>query len=135
MSPNVNDLKQSKFLTKHDVDPPILVVIESYEEVNVALEGVEPQLKWALNFKGIEKPLVLNSTNGQIIADVVDSGEFDDWIGHKIILYNDPAVSFGAKITGGIRCRAPKKQIEPKNNLPPPAKKQTNKTIKDDLPF
>lgn len=108
--PSVNDLKQSKFLTKADVIPPVLVTIRGYEQVNVAKDGVEPENKWALQFDELEKPLVLNSTNGQIIAAITGSEDFDGWIGHKVVLYNDPNISFGGKLTGGIRCRAPRNQ-------------------------
>ena len=76
--------------------------------VNVAKEGAEPENKFALHFDELEKPLVLNSTNGQIIAAITGSQESDGWAGKKIVLYNDPNSSFGGKLTGGIRCRAPK---------------------------
>jgi len=121
---NVNDLKKSKFLTKNDVMPPVLATIESAEEVNIAKEGADPEMRWTLTFKELEKPLVLNSTNGQIIAAIVGSEESDDWIGHKIVLYNEPSVSFGGKLTGGIRCRAPETNVsqaskpQPKNDAP-----------------
>lgn len=108
--PSISDLKQSKFLTKADVIPPVLVTIRGYEQVNVAKEGVEPEMKWCLQFDELEKPLVLNSTNGQIIAAITGSEDFDGWIGHKIVLYNDPNISFAGKLTGGIRCRAPRNQ-------------------------
>lgn len=108
--PSLSDLKQSKFLTKADVTPPVLVTIRGYEQVNVAKEGVEPELKWCLQFEELEKPLVLNSTNGQIIAAITGSEDFDGWIGHKIVMYNDPNISFAGKLTGGIRCRAPRAQ-------------------------
>lgn len=114
--PNLNDLKQSKFLTKNDVDPPALVTIASYGEENVALEGAEPQMKWTLSFKELDKPLVLNMTNGQTIAGIVGSGEFKDWINHEIVLYNDPNIMFAGQRTGGIRVRAPQKT----SNIPEP---------------
>lgn len=114
--PNLNDLKESRFLTQREVDPPILVTIQGYEEVNVAKEGADPQLKWVLTFNELDKPMTLNSTNGQIIAAIIGSGEFDDWIGHQIVLYRDPNITFGGKLVGGIRCRARR------NN---PASKQT----------
>lgn len=116
--PNINDLKQSKFLTQKDVTPPILVTIRSYEQVNVAKEGADPDLKYALHFAELDKPIILNSTNGQIIASITGSGEFDDWIGKKIVLYNDPNISFGGKLTGGIRCRAAKNQTEKQAQRP-----------------
>ena len=106
--PTVNDLKQSKFLTKHEVNPPVLVTIGGYEQFNVAVQGAEPEMKWALKFHELEKPMVLNSTNGQLIAKMTGSEDFDGWIGKQIVLYDDPTINFGGKVTGGIRVRAPK---------------------------
>lgn len=127
--PNINDLKQSKYLTKADVTPPVLATIRSYEQVNVAKEGAEPEMRWALHFDELEKPFVVNSTNGQIIAAVTGSEDFDGWIGQKIVLYNDPNISFGGKLTGGIRCRAPRNQPAPAQKAAPApvsAPKQAN---------
>lgn len=107
---NVNDLKRSRFLTKNDVQPPRVVTIADCKETDVGLENTDPEYRWALYFKELEKPLILNITNGQIIADIVGSEESDDWIGQKIVLYFEPNVSFGGKRTGGIRVRAPKGQ-------------------------
>jgi hypothetical protein len=108
--PNIHDLKQSKFLTKNDIGTGVLVTIGSYAQVNAAAAGADPEMKYALSFHELDKPLVLNSTNGQLIAAIAGSEEFDDWIGRKIVLYFDPNVSFGGKLTGGIRVRAPKPQ-------------------------
>lgn len=119
--PNINDLKKSNFLKKNDCEPPILVTIKSYEEMNVAKEGVEPELKWALHFEELEKPLVLNSTKGQIIAGITKAEDFDGWIGHKIVLYHDPNIAFGGRLVGGIAVRAPRNQ--PAKPAPAPAAK------------
>lgn len=110
---NIRDLKQSRFLTQKDIERPVLVTIAGCRAVNVAMEGAEPDERWTLSFREFEKPMVLNSTNGQIIAAITGSGESDDWIGKKIVLYVDPNVSFGGKLVGGIRCRAPKGQTVP----------------------
>jgi hypothetical protein len=134
MSPNVNDLKKSKFLTQFDVDPAVLATITSYEQVNVAMEGAEPDERWTLSFNELEKPLVVNSTNGQIIAAIIGSGEFEDWIGLQIVLYRDPTIAFHGKIVGGIRVRAPKIQSAKAN----PAMKPATKTLSppnSDIPF
>lgn len=109
---SINDLKSSKFLKKEDVGEGVLVTIRGLTKENVAKEGAEPEYKWTLHFEEFEKPLVLNSTNGQIIAQITG---FEDeietkWVGHKIVLYEDPNVSFGGKLIGGIRVRAPKAQ-------------------------
>ena len=106
MSPNINDLKSSKFLTQNDVEPPKLVTIKSYEEIDVSMESQPTELKWTLMFNELDKPLVLNFTNGQNLMAITGSEDFEDWIGQKVVLYNDKTVSFGNKITGGIRIRA-----------------------------
>jgi hypothetical protein len=51
--------------------------------------------------------MVLNSTNAQVIAIVCQSEETEAWVGKKIVLYSDPSISFGGKLVGGIRARAP----------------------------
>jgi hypothetical protein len=118
--PNVNDLKKSNFLTKNDCDPAILVTIRSYEEVNVAKDGAPQEMRWALHFDECDKPMVLNSTNGQIIASITKSDDFDAWIGAKVVLYHDPNISFGGKLVGGIRVRAPKNQAPKPAPAPAP---------------
>lgn len=106
--PNINTLKESRFLKKEDCPIPQLVTIKGCEQMNVAAAGQQEELKWCLTFQELEKPMVLNSTNGQIIAAICGSEETDDWLGHKIVLFNDPNVSYAGKIMGGIRARAPR---------------------------
>jgi hypothetical protein len=109
----VSQMMSRKFLTKDDCDPPILVTIKSIERVNVAKEGAEEEFRYAMHFDETDKPLVLNSTNIQLCQLICNgSDDTDDWIGHKIVLYNDPNVSFAGKITGGIRVRKPKKAVQ-----------------------
>lgn len=110
---NVAQLKNSQFLKKEDVGAGLLVTIKDCTQENVALPGAPEELKWALHFNELEKPLILNQTNGGIIQSILGSAESDDWIGKKIVLYTDPNVSFGGKITGGIRVRAPRNQPAP----------------------
>jgi hypothetical protein len=107
---NISALKESKFLKKEDAGKGILVTIKSVEELNVAKEGAPQEFRWCLWFQESEKPMVLNSTNGQIIAQITGSDDTDGWTGHKIVLYHDPAISYAGKIVGGIRCRAPRNQ-------------------------
>lgn len=117
---SINDLKTSKFLKREDVGEGALVTISGLTKENVAKEGAEPEYKWTLHLQEFDKPLVLNSTNGQIIAKI--TGFEDDieekWVGAKIVLYDDPNVSFGGKLVGGIRVRAPKNTAKLKDDLP-----------------
>lgn len=142
--PNVNDLKSSKFLTKNDVEPAVLVTIKSYEEMNVAMESQAPENKWCLYFNELDKPLVLNMTNGMLIAAITGTEDFDGWIGKQIVLYNDKTVSFAGKITGGIRVRAARNQPQSSNIGPEPDPSITNPDYvgdnppppsEDDVPF
>lgn len=106
---NINQIKQSNFLTKHDVGKGILVTIKGdVIQANVAMAGAPEELKYCLEFDEVEKPLVLNSVNAQVIAQITGSQESEHWNGHKIVLYEDPNVSFGGKLVGGIRVRAPR---------------------------
>ena len=116
---NVNQLKQSRFLTRADVGKGTLVTIKECFQDNIAKEGAAEELRWCLAFDELEKPLVLNSTNGQIIAQITRSEESDAWTGHKVVLYDDPSVSFGGKLVGGIRVRAPRNQTAPKPVVAP----------------
>lgn len=107
---HISGLKQSKFLTRNDVGEGILVTIKELFQENVAKEGAPEELRYCLSFVEHEKPLVLNNTNGQIIAQITKSEETDTWPGHKIVCYDDPNVSFAGKLVGGIRVRAPRIQ-------------------------
>lgn len=106
--PNVNEMLPSAYLKKEDCDPPILVTIADIKQENLAMEGKPQELKWVMFFAEHEKGIVLNSTNIQLAASICASQNTDDWIGKRIVLYSDPNVSFGGKLVGGIRIRAPK---------------------------
>lgn len=122
--PHINQIKQSNFLKKEDCGTTgILVTIRGCEEQNIAKQGAPEELKWALFFNEVEKPMVLNSTNAQIIAGIVGSEETDDWAGHQIVLYADPNISFGGKLVGGIRARAPRLKQPQAKPLPKPQPK------------
>ena len=105
---DLNDVKQSKFLKKEDVGEGALVTIRAVTKENVAMEGAEPEFKVCLHFNEFDKPLVLNSTNGQAVAEITQqSTEIEkNWIGATIVLYTDPNVMFGKERKGGIRIRA-----------------------------
>jgi hypothetical protein len=106
---HINQLKESNYLKKEDCDPPILVTIDHLTQKNVALEGDPPDMKYCLHFAEDIKPMILNSTNAQLIARALNSEETDEWKGKQVVLYNDPNVSFQGKLVGGIRVRPAKK--------------------------
>lgn len=117
---SVNDVRSSKFLKKEDVGDGMLVTIRQVHQENVAKEGAEPEIKWCLTFQEVEKPMVLNSTNAQIIGKItgIEEDIEIEWVGKQIVLFNDPNVSFGGKLMGGIRVRARRDQKPIEKDLP-----------------
>lgn len=106
--PHISALKKSQFLTKEDVGVGALLTIKGCVEVNVAKENAPEEMKWALLFHETEKPFILNSTNGQIIAGFLGQDNTDNWVNARIVLFHNPAISFGGKPVGGISARAPR---------------------------
>jgi len=113
---HISKLTQSKFLTRADVGSGVLATIEDVFHENVAKEGAPEELKVCISFTGVERPLVLNKTNKDIIISILasrgmpmdDISETDNWRGQQIVLYDDPNVPYQGKLVGGIRVRAPR---------------------------
>ena len=127
--PNVNDLKKSNFLKKEDVGSGSKLTVLKVAQYNVAKEGAEEDLKYCIEFQGVEKPMVLNTTNAEAIAKICGSIEFSDWPGTVVVAYNDPNVRFGTKVTGGIRIRPLKNGTVAAPKIGQPLDE------KDELPF
>jgi hypothetical protein len=108
---HISQLKESNYLKKEDCDPPILVTIDHLSQKNIAMEGESADMKHCLHFQEDIKPLILNSTNAQLIARAVGSEETDEWKGKQVVLFNDPNVSFKGELVGGIRVRAKRSKI------------------------
>ena len=118
----IGEMKETKYIKKEDVGEGKLVTIAKMEQQNVAMDDQPEEIKWIIHFQEFNKGMVLNWTNIQLIAKAVGSEETENWIGKKIVIYEDPNVSFGGKLVGGIRVRAVKKQpTAPVDNgyLPP----------------
>ena len=94
----------SNYLKAPDITPEgqtmtVLKVVE--EQV-----GRDQEKKLVVFFAENEKGLVMNKTNIQFLIDTV-GGETDEWVGEEVVVYNDPAITFGSKTTGGLRIKAP----------------------------
>jgi len=134
---HVSGLKQSKFLTRADVGSGVLATIQAVFQENVAKEGAPEEMKWCVAFDELEKPMVLNSTNGQLIAQITKQEDTDNWNGHQVVLYDDPTVSFGGKLVGGIRVRASRapKAASVKQGATKPKPQVEPEPENDDAPF
>lgn len=51
------------------------------------------------------KPMILNVAKSKSISKVAGSGYFEDWIGHRVQLYIDPAVKAFGEIVSAVRVR------------------------------
>ena len=107
MSRDISLIKSSRFLAKSDVDPEITLTVREVVEENVAMEGAPEEIKFVVYFNEHEKGLVANWTNAQLFAQITGSTDMDQWTGHRVTAYHDPSVSFGGKLVGGIRIKAP----------------------------
>lgn len=127
--PNIKEMLVGKYLKSEDITEPALLTIRSIKKVNVAQDGQEAEMKWAMSFDEKDQPMIINNTNIDLAARALGSEDTDDWIGRKIVLYTDPDVMMGSRRVGGLRLRAPK------GKAPPPPPKQTAAELDDDIPF
>lgn len=96
---------KSKYLAKDDVgeDGLILTVKGFRMETLESDDGNED--KMVLHFVEDIKPMVLNRTNAQLISIATGAKVAGEAKGKKIVVFNDPTVSFGGKVTGGLRIK------------------------------
>lgn len=131
----LGELVKSNYIQKSDVGDGVTVTIRAFEKHNVAKDGETPEERWCMFVDEFEKPLIMNSTNGQLISKFCGGSEdSDDWIGHQVVLYNDETISFGGKITGGIRVRrATPEAKKPTTTTAKPAAAKPKTSIKEQL--
>lgn len=126
--PKIHEMVDSKYLRKEDLDGEVIVTIAKIGQGNVAMDDQPEEKKWMIRFKEFPKPMVLNSTNIQLLAKACSSDDTDDWLGKEVILYVDDNVSFGGKLVGGIRVKSAKPAAAPK-------RVGNFSDMKDDIPF
>ena len=94
------------FLKTEDLQgKAIRAVIESIaiEEMKTD-EGKEKKL--VARFHGKEKGLILNRTNCEAIEQITGEEDYDNWVGHQIVLF-PTTTKFGNKTVPCLRVRAP----------------------------
>ena len=94
---------QSKYLGKGDVgEDGLILTIKGFRMETVKGDEAEED-KVVLHFMEDVKPMILNRTNSQLISVATGCKTTGEAKGKKIVVYNDPTVGFGGKITGGLR--------------------------------
>lgn len=132
----ISQMMESKYMKRSDLDEhggEAVVTIVKIGQGNVARDDEQPDLKWMVRFKEFPKPMVLNSTNIQLIAQATGADDTDDWIGRQVLLYDDPNVSFGGKLVGGLRIKRVRKGAM--RTAPAPADTGSAADMDDDVPF
>ncbi len=95
----------SKYLTKGDVgeDGLILTIKGFKEEIIEGDNGDESKI--VMYFVEDINPMVVNRTNSQLIGIATGASNAGEARGKQIVVYNDPSISFGGKVTGGLRIK------------------------------
>jgi hypothetical protein len=97
----------SNFLKKEDVtEDGVILTIKGFRHDVVKDENGQNEQKVVMDFmEHGYKPMVLNSTNSQLLKNATGCTVAGQAKGRKVVVYNDPNVSFGAKVTGGLRIK------------------------------
>ena len=97
---------ESKYLKKEDVgDAGMILTISGFTRETLG-SGSDQEEKTILHFREDMKPMVLNRTNAQLIPVITGAKTTGEAKGQSIVVYNDPTISFGDKITGGLRIKS-----------------------------
>jgi hypothetical protein len=137
--PKLSELFPSRFLTKEDCEPPILLTITGVKVDNVGTDD-KPDNKPTLIFAEA-KSLVLNWTNAQICEQIFGSDDLDKWVGGKVVAYCDHTIMFKGELKGGVRLRAPVKKAQAapaklaRRGDPHPSEPLPAEADSDDVPF
>lgn len=96
---------KSKYLTKDDVgEDGLILTIRGFKmETIKSDEGDEDKI--VCYFVEDVKPMVVNRTNSQLIGSATGARTAGESVGKQIVVYNDPSVGFGGKVTGGLRVK------------------------------
>jgi len=96
---------ESKYLAKSDVgEDGLILTIKGFTRETLKSDDGDEE-KTVLYFVEAVKPMVVNRTNSQLIAVATGAKTAGEAKGKQIVVYNDPTVGFGGKITGGIRIK------------------------------
>jgi len=112
----ISQMTPSKYLRQSDVSDDTIVTVKKVGQANIAKDNDPPEVRWLIRFAEFDQPMVLNRTNIEMLGKFLGD-DSDDWIGGKVILFNDESVAFAGKITGGLRFKRVGKNA-PKH-LPP----------------
>lgn len=99
---------ESKYLKHQELNGQDWVVtidrVEHHEMKNK--DNEKPEKKFVLFFKELEKGMILNATNMNILFALFNTDDSDNWAGKRITLYTKDDIEMGGKIMSGLRIRS-----------------------------
>ena len=98
--------KNTLYLSRHDVgEDGVILTIKGFKQETLKSDSGDEQ-KIVMYFQEAGyKPMVLNSTNSQILGKITGCATAGEARGRQVVVYDDPTVSFGGKATGGLRLK------------------------------
>jgi hypothetical protein len=119
---------ESKYLKRSDVgeDGTVLTIRGFTMETMKGDEGEEEKI--AMHFVEDVKPMILNKTNANLLRVVTGCAKAGEAKGKQIVVYDDPTISYGGRITGGLR-------IKKVPGAPKAAPKASGVEFNDPIPF
>ena len=98
--------KVSNFLSKEDAgEDGVILTIKGFTMETVKGDDGDEQ-KVAMHFvEDGYKPMILNNTNSNILAKITGAATAGEARGKQVVVYDDITVSFGGKVTGGLRLK------------------------------
>lgn len=128
---NINDAFPSKYLKASDL-PEEGSQTFTIEKIQIEEIGMEKQKKPVIYFDEDDKGLVCNKTNARTIGQVLDSIDFDQWIGKKINLYR-AEVDFQGEMVEAIRVK--RKSAKQPKSIPIDQPRHDTEVDEDGVPF
>jgi hypothetical protein len=119
----------SKYLSKDDVgEDGVILTIKGFRVETLKNDDGDED-KTVMYFEEDYKPMVLNRTNAQLVGAATGAKTAGEARGKQVVVYNDITVSFGGKVTGGLRIK--KVAGQPRAAVRAPAHEDLN----DRVPF
>lgn len=92
----INDLFPSPYIAAADVENKPVVTIKQFTKKTMKNRDGEDEVKPVIYFNELEKGMVLNKTNADIIASLY-GGVLEEWIGERIQLHAVMVEAFGKR--------------------------------------
>ena len=146
MSTNANTLdslsfdqlvpSESKYLKRTDVgEDGMIVTIAGFKYETLKTDDGDED-KVIMYFKELEKGMVLNKTNSNLIPVITGARTAGEAKGKQVVVYDDPTVSYGGRAVGGLRLKkVPGAPRQPQRAPARPVSRQPGEDDDKGIPF